>query len=111
MLAMPRVSRRWLLFVAGALVAGCLSPTLPLPPPSRPDVQGPDQEGMVTLDGAVQGDAAVYAANPRTGDIRGQLTGADGHYHFQIAAEVGDELELWYSVGTTSSPSIVFQIK
>jgi hypothetical protein len=107
---MPRVSRRWLLVVAGALVAGCLSPTLPLPPPSRPTVEGPDQDGMVTLDGAVQGDAAVYSANPRTGDIRGQFTAADGHYHFQIAAEVGDELELWYSVGTMNSPSIVIQI-
>jgi hypothetical protein len=107
---MVRIRRRLLLLAAGALAAGCLSPTLPLPPPSRPTVEGPDQNGMVILDGNVQGDAPVYAANIRTGDIRGQFTAADGHYRFPIAAQVGDELELWYSVGTQNSPIIVFQV-
>jgi len=107
---MVRIRRRLLLLAAGALAVGCLSPTLPLPPPSRPTVEGPDETGMVTLDGHVQGEAPVYAANPRTGDIRGQFTEADGHYRFQIAAQVGDELELWYSVGTQNSPIIVFQV-
>lgn len=107
---MRRFSRRgWLIGLSLAATA-CLSPTLPLPPPSKPVVEGPDQQGMVTLDGYVEGEATVFAANPRTGEIRGQFTGPDGHYRFAIAAVVGDELELWYQVGTTTSPGIVFKV-
>jgi hypothetical protein len=108
---MARLSRRLLIAASGLLVAGCLSPTLPLPPPSKPTVEGPDEQGMVTLDGYAQANSPAYALNSRTGDIRGQITENDGHYNFQIAAEVGDELSFWYSVGTDNSPSIVFQIQ
>lgn len=107
---MGRFSRRgWLLGLSLAATA-CLSPTLPLPPPSKPVVEGPDQQGMVTLDGWVESEATVFAANLRTGEIRGQFTGPDGHYRFAIAAVIGDELELWYQVGTTTSPGIVFKV-
>lgn len=107
---MASLARRgWILGLGLAAVA-CLSPTLPLPPPSRPTVEGPNQQGLVTLDGNVEGDATVFAANMRSGEIRGQFTGPDGHYRFDIPAEIGDELELWYQVGTTNSPSIVFKI-
>lgn len=106
---MARLTRRLLLLlVAGGVTAGCLSPTLPLPPPSRPTVEGPDQDGMVTLEGDVPG-SAVYAANPRTGEIAGQFT-PDGHYLFQIGAELNDELVFWYSEGTQNSPSIIIQV-
>jgi len=101
--------RRWLALGVALVVTGCLSPTLPLPPPSKPVVEGPDQQGMVTLDGYVDGEV-VYAANMRTGEIRGQFVAPDGHYRFAIGAEVGDELELWYQVGTTTSPVILFKI-
>jgi hypothetical protein len=109
---MSWLGRRLFLASAGALLAtACLSPTLPLPPPSRPTVEGPDQQGQVVLDGNVLGGATVYAANTRTGELRGQLyTGDDGHYRIQIGAEVGDELEVWYSIGTDQSPSIVFKV-
>jgi hypothetical protein len=106
---MARVARRWVLLLAGALAAGCLSPTLPLPPPSKPTVEGPDEQGNVTLDGFVEGDA-VYAANMQTGEIRGQFVGSDGHYRFALPAEVGNDIELWYSVSTQTSPVIVFTV-
>jgi len=99
-----------MLAAAGLVLVGCLSPTLPLPPPSKPTVEGPDEQGQVTLDGTAHADAPVYALNTRTGEIRGQITGSDGHYRFQLAAEVGDELNLWYSVGTDLSPSIIFKV-
>ncbi|MFO0568702.1 MAG: hypothetical protein U0263_23775 [Polyangiaceae bacterium] len=108
---MVRVSRRRWLLLSGLLLAGCLSPTLPLPPPSKPTVEGPDQNGMVTLDGWVEAEASVFAANMRTGDIRGQFTHETGHYRFEIPAQENDEIELWYQVGTTASPSILFQVK
>lgn len=109
-LAMAPLTRRlMLLLVAGGLTAACLSPTLPLPPPSRPSVEGPDQNGMVTLEGSVPG-SAVYAANQRTGEIAGQFTEPDGYYKFQIGAEQDDELVFWYSEGTQNSPSIVIQV-
>jgi hypothetical protein len=106
---MARLPRRSILLLAGALAVGCLSPTLPLPPPSKPTVEGPDEQGNVTLDGYVTGDA-VYAANPRTNEIRGQFVPGDGHYRFQIPAEVGDELDLWYSAATVTSPITVFKV-
>lgn len=111
-LPMVRLTRRLALMAAAAgLAAACLSPTLPLPPPSKPTVEGPDQQGMVTLSGRVQEGASVYAANMRTGDIRGQIDlDSDGDYSFQIPAQAGDELELWYTLGTEESPSIVFRI-
>jgi hypothetical protein len=107
---MRRFTRRGWIIGLTLLGTACLSPTLPLPPPSRPVIEGPDQEGMVTLEGHVDGQATVFAANMRTGEIRGQFTGHDGHYRFAIPAEVGDELELWYQTGTTTSPGIVFKI-
>jgi hypothetical protein len=107
---MRAFSRRgWILGLALAATA-CLSPTLPLPPSSKPVVEGPDQQGNVTLDGDVEGEATVFAANMGTGEIRGQFTGPSGHYRFAIPAGVGDELELWYQVGTVTSPGIVFKI-
>lgn len=104
-------SRRNVLALVGLALAGCLSPTLPLPPPSKPDVEGPDQQGQVTLDGYVpQSDTAVVAINHRTGEIRGQIVGNDGHYRFAIGAQIGDLMELWYTIGDEQSPAVKFII-
>jgi hypothetical protein len=108
---MARGTRRQLLLLAGLCALGCLSPTLPLPPPSKPTVEGPDQEGQVTLDGYAQPHAAVYAANEANSEIRGMFVGADGHYRIKIGAAVGDVIQLWYSVGTDQSPTIAIQIQ
>jgi hypothetical protein len=107
---MARVSRRVAAVLAVVLVAGCLSPTLPLPPPSKPDIEGPDQNGNVTLSGRVEGGSSVYAANMRTSEIRGLIDEGDGFYVILIPAEVGDEMQLWYTMGTDMSPSILFDI-
>ncbi len=108
-----RITRRLavLIFAVLALGVGCASPTLPLPPPAKPDVQGPDSQGMVTLSGNVQPGANVYAANLGTGDGRIQLgTGSDGAYSLTLPAQVNDELAVWYSVGTHQSGSVVFRV-
>ncbi|HEX9618504.1 MAG TPA: hypothetical protein VF989_00125 [Polyangiaceae bacterium] len=86
--------------------SSCLSPgTLPLPPPSLPDVEGPDEQGFATLSGRVTGGALVFALNPRSLLIGGQLTDGSGLYRFPIPAEEGDELVLWYEVGGRTSPT------
>ena len=110
---MPRVGRRIVLALLAALgTSGCLSPTLPLPPPEQPQVDGPDPEtGQVRLRGSVPAKAQVHAINLRTMDIRGQVVGGDGLYDFWLPAEVGDEVSMYYRQGTTESQSIIFMIR
>jgi hypothetical protein len=103
--------RRAILLAACALwVSACLSPTLPLPPPSKPTIDGPDSQGNVTLTGSVQPRATVYALNIATNEGRFLVTGADGAYVIVIPAQSGDELSVWYSLGTDDSPSVVFRV-
>ncbi len=92
------------------LASACLSPTLPLPPPSKPVIDGPDAEGNVTLTGTVTSRATVYALNIGTGEGRFQVTGQDGAYAIVIPAQKGDELSVWYALGTDDSPSVVFRV-
>jgi hypothetical protein len=103
---MPRVMRRLLLVVAGLCLASCLSPTLPLPPPDRPDVSAPDENGLVRLQGVAAPQAEVIAWNHDTDVIAGQVTGDDSRYDFTIAAEANDLIELWYVQGSEESQSI-----
>jgi hypothetical protein len=106
------VSRRTALVFLALAATSCLSPTLPLPPPSKPDVEGPDQQGMVILDGtSPEPGAAIIAWNHRTGEIRGQITDQSAHYRFSIGADLGDTMELWYTIGEEKSPSLVFIIE
>jgi hypothetical protein len=103
---MSQMARRLLLVVAGLGLACCLSPTLPLPPPSRPDVSVPDEGGLVRLQGFAAPRVEVLAWNHQSGLIAGQVTGADSSYDFTIAAKVRDEIELWYVQGSDESQSI-----
>lgn len=104
--AMLRVLRRLLLLTAGLCLVGCLSPTLPLPPPDRPDVSAPDENGLVRLQGVAAPQAEVIAWNHDTDLIAGQVTGDDSRYDFTIAAEPNDFIELWYVVGSEESQSV-----
>lgn len=97
--------------LAGLVAFGCASPTLPLPPPSRPDVAGPDGTGTVSLTGGVPSRAQAFAMNSRTSVIAGQQTGEDGQYDLRLKAEVGDQVEFWYQSGTTDSASVFFVIE
>ncbi len=110
---MARVRRRWFArSLAAAVVAvalpGCLSPTLPLPPPSKPTVEGPDEQGNVTLAGSVRAGATVYAQNNVT--LSGVFTSdtPNGDYVLVLPANVGDEISVWYSLGTDMSSAVEF---
>jgi hypothetical protein len=112
---MQRVSRRLLLlFGAGALVAGCLSPTLPLPPPSPPDVTQVGV-GQYEVSGSLPMAGTVLVQNERTNLVYGETV--EQLYHFNVAAQPGDEMSLWYEASDVAqfygerSQTITFDIK
>jgi hypothetical protein len=107
---MLRASRRLLLLFAGLALGSCLSPTLPLPPPSRPDVGAPDESGYVRLQGLAAPNAEVIAWNHDNDLIAGQVTSDDSRYDFLIQGESGDFIELWYMQGTEESQSVRFNV-
>jgi hypothetical protein len=111
---MVRVARRMVVLLAALAVvlgAGCLSPTLPLPPPSRPDtIEGPDEQGNVRLAGNVMPDAVVHALNNSTSLEAGQRVDDSGRYDFFIGAQVGDEILFYYEADAAISPHIIFTI-
>lgn len=93
------------------LALGCVSPTLPLPPPSRPNIDGPDESGQVTLSGSTRPAVSVYADNLDTGQSAGQRTHAKtGAYRFRLGARVGDTISLFYRYGTEESLPVEFKI-
>jgi hypothetical protein len=104
-----RLPRRWLLL--GAVVAlGCYSPTLPLPPPVKPDITL-TTTGVYRVHGGVVPNAQVFALNERTNLLDGQQTGENGVYDFELhEAQAGDVFTLWYQAGTDLSPGTVFYL-
>ena len=105
-------ARRWLLAASLAFAAsGCLSPTLPLPPPGAPDVSAVDHEGNVTLTGAANPNAEVFAFDDRTQG--GAITTASqaGAFSMKLAAKIGDTIEVWQESGNERSSSVVVTVK
>lgn len=82
--------------------AGCLSPTLPLPPPHA-EVNPPDTDGMVFVTGKALEQAYVACLNE---DLeKGVITrsDSDGFYSLEVEGRVGDQLTLWQIRGTEHS--------
>lgn len=105
-------SRRLALWVAAALLAGgCLAPTLPLPPPDRPTVDGPDENGVTHLQGRVEGGAWVYAINRRSEMGVFKATDDSGEYQLTLITQAGDSIVLWYELGSESSDRLEFEIR
>jgi hypothetical protein len=113
----PRTSsrRNWLRALLGApllvlpllvLSTGCLSPTLPLPPPNRPDVSPPDSSGFTTLVGSVPGGTTAIAQNLENGHLVGQVTGSSGGYTLRLEAAIGDPVVVWYRSGLEDSGAV-----
>jgi uncharacterized membrane protein YgcG len=104
-----RFPRRWLLL--GAVAGfGCYSPTLPLPPPVKPDITMTDT-GAYHVHGGVLPDAQVFMLNARTLLMDGQQSDHVGIYDFDLHnAEAGDMISVWYEVGTDLSPTTAFDL-
>lgn len=108
--AMPGSGRRRfcvLLLASAAGLGGCLSPTLPLPPPGEPDIEQVG-EGRYQLSGRVRAPGTVLTLNLRTGLIVG--TSTRGPYSFVIEARPADRIQFWYETGGRASDSLVFDI-
>ena len=105
----PRSRRSWLLGVA-LFAVGCLSPTLPLPPPSEPSITATTTEGLVRFQGAVLPQSEVFALDHNSNLIAGQHT-ESGVYDFTMAALPGDNMSFWYVHETVESTSNDFVLK
>jgi hypothetical protein len=101
----------WVLGLGAALVVSCLSPTLPMPPPSRPEIEGPDSSGVVVLSGFAPPESWVNARNLSTNFSYGRRADAiDGSYRFPMLASVGDLISLNYRMDTEDSDALLFEI-
>lgn len=97
--------------LAGLLAVACYSPTLPLPPPGKPEVSAVEgKPGYYRLVGRVEPHGEVFARNHRTDLNAGQQTGSSGRYDFEVAGETGDQMDLWYVVGNDTSPRVLFTL-
>lgn len=105
--------RRTLLVALAAFAAtSCLSPTLPLPPPSDPNQSELDETtGTLHLTGWVRPTAWIYALNLETYKGYIQITSADGRYDLTVEAAHGDRFSVWYEYRGDQSDSTQIEIK
>lgn len=110
----PVRRRSWcigLLALLGASIAGCASPTLPLPPPEPPETSTFEGDGTITLKGSAQPEAIVYAYNQtlETGVI-GKAS-VLGTYVLRLRAQVGNEITIWQEIGSERSSPILLKVR
>ncbi len=111
------MKRRAMLLLGSLLVAstsGCLSPTLPLPPPEEPDAisESGTADGFWEVRGTCTPGARVLVKNLATGVIAGtDDKDHDGHYFIRIEAEICDAAELYEVVGNSTSDGTFFVIQ
>lgn len=98
------------------LAAGCLAPTLPLPPPEAPDASIGSEDGVVRLDaqGALP-DAIVVVYNtnqtvPPSDRVSGAQADKAGAWSCEIRAQSGDVLRISQEVDGTRSDTLNFQV-
>lgn len=107
-----RPSRRtWLsgLLIGGlSASAGCLAPTLPVPPPSSPEVSAPDSAGLVTVKGgpgSARANAIVTVWNENLPENKGvsDRVRSDGSWQVVQRAKSKERLLIWQTVGGDDS--------
>lgn len=98
------------------VVAGCVAPTLPLPPPALPTVSS-NADGVVhlTSDRGVDANAIVviYNRNPAVSldkRVSGAQADGAGSWEADVFAKKGDVLDITQETGTTRSAPISLTI-
>lgn len=108
---------QWCVAVVALLVAGCLSPSLPLPPPIAPQTSAstdgnPDK---VHLSGnGVEAGAIIIVYNHSEPDLSKRVGGAEadgvGRWQCDVWAHKGDRLTISQQIAKYASPSIDFVV-
>ena len=102
-----------LALLVGVAATGCLSPTLPLPPPYQPSVSKVDGEGYVTVQGgagAADPGAVVYGYDQQNGHGAIDTVGGSGQYLLRMQATAGDKIIVWQEQGSDRSPAITVTV-
>lgn len=109
----PRLVHAGLALVAFLLVlAGCLSPTLPLPPPEEPGTITENADGTWQVAGSCIEGAQVVLLNEARG--RGVVLvdqDATGHYSIAVAGDACDVIVLTQSLGDEASGETRFALR
>lgn len=98
-------------------LAGCLAPTIPLPPPEAPEAWLGSREGTVRLesDGGALPDAIVIVFNnnpaiPSNDRVAGAQADKTGSWSVEIRANPGDLLQISQDVDNTRSDTLNFVV-
>jgi hypothetical protein len=84
---------------------------MPLPPPAKPDIDGPDSSGNVVLSGRIPHGSYVYVDNLSSGYSAGQVLEPNtGAFRFAMQATVGDSMSMFYRQGADDSLARLFKI-
>jgi hypothetical protein len=110
--------RRIALAAAVATGVGCLAPTLPVPPPSTPEVSAPDTTGVVTVQGTkgsahanatvtvwneTYAESPACAADPACAPGVVRIVNPDGSWVVKVKAQSKDLLYVWQTIGNEQS--------
>jgi hypothetical protein len=122
------VGMRWVwCAIFPVLLGGCLSPTLPLPPPSPPTENAGTEPNTIILTGTADPDAVILIVNndpmfESTDAGEAQCNGAPncqvaatradnaGNWTATVFAVKNDILEISEQIGDEQSPSIDFEV-
>ena len=101
--------------LGAGMIAGCNTPTLPLPPPSEGAIVAqldlPSGEARVIgKSQAVEAYALVTCFNNRTGGGVVGLAKGNGGFEIRVAAQQGDVIEVWQRVHN-DPPSVVVSVE
>jgi hypothetical protein len=99
-------------FALACSLFGCMSRTLPLPPPEVTRVTSPDTDGYVTVTGYALEGASVGVVNDRTQE--GVVVTSDADtcestcaWEARLRAEIGDPLRVWQFFETEGSKDLL----
>ena|SRR5690606_31675135 len=119
MLRSLQMARRTLFAMLGlALVLGCTSPTLPLPPPAAPSItmgSSPETYTLTSTNG-VEPNALILVVNrnldlARERRVAATIADEQGSWVLEVYASPGDLLDVSQEFGSTRSPATTVQVR
>lgn len=104
--------RRNFLLLSSLGLVGCLSPTLPVPPPDEPENIGLAEDGLWDVRGHCTPGAVVLVKNLDTGIITGvEDRDANGQYFLRVEGALCDRAEVWEIIDDDVSGRTFFTLE